>query len=262
MNKRQKVLDIARSWIGCNEADGSHRKIVDIYNSHKPLARGYKMSYSDPWCATFVSAVAIKAECTDIIPTECYCEYQINLFKSLGEWVENDAHVPSAGDVIFYDWSDAGKGDNVGWSDHVGIVESCDGKTIVVIEGNKNDAVARRYLPVNGRYIRGFGVPRYGSEGSEETKTIEELAREVIDGEWGNGEYRIKALTEAGYDYSAVQKRVNEILKGEISVSLDTIANEVIQGKWGNGEDRIRKLSEAGYDPSAVQKRVNELLAR
>lgn len=44
-------------------------------------------------------------------------------------------------------------------------------------------------------------------------KSIDELAREVINGKWGNGETRRKKLKTAGYDYSAVQKRVNEILK-------------------------------------------------
>lgn len=45
-------------------------------------------------------------------------------------------------------------------------------------------------------------------------KTVEELAHEVIAGKWGNGSDRKKRLTDAGYDYSAVQKRVNEILLG------------------------------------------------
>lgn len=44
-------------------------------------------------------------------------------------------------------------------------------------------------------------------------KTVDELAREVISGKWGNGTDRKNRLTEAGYDYSAVQKRVNELLK-------------------------------------------------
>ena len=45
------------------------------------------------------------------------------------------------------------------------------------------------------------------------SKTVDELAREVIKGLWGNGSDRKKRLTNAGYDYSAVQKRVNELLK-------------------------------------------------
>ena len=56
---REKVVTTAREWIGYNEADGSHRKIVDVYNSHRPLARGYALKYTDAWCAGFVSAVAI-----------------------------------------------------------------------------------------------------------------------------------------------------------------------------------------------------------
>lgn len=45
------------------------------------------------------------------------------------------------------------------------------------------------------------------------TKTVDEIAREVIKGKWGNGADRKKKLTAAGYNYSAVQKRVNELLK-------------------------------------------------
>lgn len=45
-------------------------------------------------------------------------------------------------------------------------------------------------------------------------KTIDELAQEVLEGKWGNGEERVRRLTEAGYDYNAVQNRVNEILYG------------------------------------------------
>lgn len=43
-------------------------------------------------------------------------------------------------------------------------------------------------------------------------KSVNEIAREVIAGKWGNGSDRKNRLTKAGYDYDAVQKRVNEIL--------------------------------------------------
>lgn len=161
MSDRQKLVNTAASYIGCKEADGSHRQIIDIYNGHKPLARGYTMKYTDAWCATFVSAMAIKCGLTDIIPTECGCGQMIQLFQNLGTWQENDAHVPQPGDVVFYDWDDSGVGDNTGWPDHVGIVESVTGSDIKVIEGNMSDAVGRRTLKVNGRYIRGYGVPAY-----------------------------------------------------------------------------------------------------
>lgn len=47
---------------------------------------------------------------------------------------------------------------------------------------------------------------------SYEKKSIDEVAMEVINGKWGNGEERKRRLTEAGYDYYAVQKRVNELI--------------------------------------------------
>lgn len=159
-----KIVKIAQGWIGCKESDGSHKKIIDVYNAHRPLARNYKVKYNDAWCATFVSACSIKAGFTDILPTECSCNQMIQKFKNIGRWKENDSYVPSAGDVIFYDWQDSGVGDNTGSSDHVGIVEKVVGSTITVIEGNKNNAVGRRTIQVNGRYIRGYGVPAYDKE--------------------------------------------------------------------------------------------------
>ena len=163
---RQQVVSIAQGWIGCKESNGTHKPIIDLYNSHKPLARGYPVKYTDAWCSTFASACAIKAGLTDIIPTECGCGKHIELFKKLGSWEENDAHVPQPGDYIFYDWQDGpnyATTDNKGAADHVGIVEKVVGQTITVIEGNMSNAVGRRTLKVNGRYIRGYGVPKYGS---------------------------------------------------------------------------------------------------
>ena len=161
---RQSYVNAAISYLGCKESDGSHKKIIDLYNSHKPLARNYAVKYTDSWCATFVSAMAIKTGLTDIIPTECGCGQMIQLFQKLGAWVENDTYRPSTGDVIFYDWDDNGVGDDTGWPEHVGIVVSVSGNTIKVIEGNKSDSVSYREIAVNGRYIRGYGVPKYSSK--------------------------------------------------------------------------------------------------
>lgn len=161
---RQKIVGIMQGWIGYRESDGSHRKIIDIYNSHKPLARGYAVKYTDAWCATTVSAAAIVAGLTDIIPTECSCNRMIEAFKKIGAWQENDAYAPAPGDIIFYDWQDNGCGDNVGSSDHVGIVEKLVNNTMTIIEGNKNNEVGRRTLAINSIYIRGYGVPKYSGK--------------------------------------------------------------------------------------------------
>ena len=92
-------------------------------------------------------------------------------------------------------------------------------------------------------------------------KTVEELAREVIAGKWGAGAERAKKLTAAGYNYTAVQSRVNELLKVPAKKkSIDEIAREVIAGKWSAGAQRMRMLTDAGYDYMTVQNRVNELM--
>lgn len=95
--------------------------------------------------------------------------------------------------------------------------------------------------------------------------SVDEVAQEVIQGLWGNGQERYDSLTNAGYDAQAVQDRVNNILNGgqgyDDYTNLDDIANEVIQGLWGNGQERFDNLTNAGYDAQSVQDRVNELLS-
>ena len=158
------VVAQARTWLGLKESNGTHKTIIDIYNAHKPLARGYKVKYKDSWCATFVSAVAIKVGYTDIIPTECGCGEMIALFQKLGCWEEDESRTPNPGDIIFYDWQDNGVGDNRGWSDHVGIVVAVSGNKITVIEGNVGGAVVSKQIEVNAKTIRGYGVPKYDAE--------------------------------------------------------------------------------------------------
>ena len=261
----KNVVAQAQAWLGKNETDGSHREIIDVYNSHKPLARGYKVTYTDPWCATFVSAVAVKLGYTDIIPTECSCTRMIELLKNIGAWVEDDTYVPKGGDILFYDWDDSGVGENKNSPEHVGIVEKVDGNTITVIEGNYSVSVKRRTINVNGRYIRGYGVPKYDAEPvAEPTKTITQIAREVLKGKWGNGSARKANLTAAGYDYNVVQKEVNRLVNSSKTTTAkktnEEIAKEVIQGKWGNGADRKNRLTAAGYDYNTIQSIVNKLL--
>lgn len=161
---RLKIVTAAEKYLGYNEENESHRIIVDIYNSHYPLAQDYKMTYDDSWCAAFVSAIAIQCRMTDIIPTECGCERQIGLFQNLNCWEEKDSYLPLPGDIIFYAWDEKFSfGDCTGWSDHVGIVVGTAGPFIKVIEGNKNDSVSYRYIPWNHPDIRGYGLPDYAN---------------------------------------------------------------------------------------------------
>lgn len=243
-----KIIAQAQAWLGKKESDGSHMEIVGVYNAHEPLARNYKVKRTDSWCATFVSAVAIKCGYTDIIPTECSCQQMIARFKEIGCWVENENRTPKPGEIIFYDWQDDGAGDNKGWSDHVGIVEAVSGGKITVIEGNYQDAVKRRYLAVNGCYIRGYGVPKYDAEPEQAKpaqKSVEEIAKEVIAGKWGSGDARKQKLLAAGYNYTTVQAKVNELLSGDYyaqytgkSMKIDTVFQAIgvpakFIGSWG-----------------------------
>lgn len=171
---RELVVQTAKAWYGCKESDGSHRKIVDCYNSHRPLARGYALQYTDDWCAGFVSAVAIKCGLTDIIPTEVSVPYMVSSYQRLGRWEENDAYLPRKGDIIIYSWDDTGVGDRTIGASHVGIVTDVSGTAITVIEGNHGDAVGYRQISVNGRYIRGFGLPDYKSKSVIKTEEKEE----------------------------------------------------------------------------------------
>ena len=158
---RGVIVDLAKSHVGDKEGTAAHHAIIDAYNAHAPLARGYKVKYSDAWCATFISYLAIATGYTDIIPTECGCPQMVELAKQAGIWVEDDAYRPSPGDFPLYDWQDSGKGDNTGVPDHIGVCIDVSGDTIRVAEGNYNDAVGIREIAVNGKYIRGYIVPRY-----------------------------------------------------------------------------------------------------
>lgn len=149
MGTRQEVINIAQNM--------SHEDALKIYNSQKKLPRGYKVKENDPWCATWASAVLIKAG-VDFNP-ECSCNELIKLNKNL--WVEDDNYMPKIGDLVLYDWSDTGVGDNKGSADHVGIVHQVKNNSFSVIEGNKNNAVGYRVMQKNGKYIRGFITPNY-----------------------------------------------------------------------------------------------------
>lgn len=179
---RQSVVDVMRGWLGWTEANGKFRRIIDLYNTQNPLPRRYPVKYNDEWCAATVTAAGMAAGLQDIIYGECGCGKMIALYEARGLWVEDDAYIPSPGDIIMYDWDDSGLGDNRGNPDHVGVVEQVVGGTITIIEGNKGGAVARRKLAVNGRYIRGYCTPDYAGKAEEDEKMLSyEQWKEYMD---------------------------------------------------------------------------------
>lgn len=162
---RLEIVATAQEWLGTQEGDANHERIVQTYNSHEPLAQGYEVTVDDNWCAAFASTIAIACDITDIVPTECGCQRQIGLWQDLGCWIEDDNYVPLPGDYIYYAWDEGWDlGDCTGWADHVGIVVGTAGPFIKVIEGNKNDQVAYRIVLRGNYQIRGYGLPDYASK--------------------------------------------------------------------------------------------------
>lgn len=218
MPTAQDIIKRAVGYIGLNEGDGSFKPILDIYNSHRPLARNYLVKSTDEWCATFVSAVFIKENATHLLGgTECSCQRFIDIFKKKGIWHEDGTVHPRPGDVILYNWDD-GTQPNDGWADHIGIVIESTNTSIVVVEGNmKGGKVGKRNITIGWGYIRGYGRPKYDTPSQStppkiKPKTVAEVAREVINGEWGNGAERRERLKKAGYNVFEVQKAVNYYL--------------------------------------------------
>lgn len=249
---RQAVADLVNSWVGKNEADGSYKTIIDIYNSYKgAFPRGTKMDYSWPWCACTWSAVAIKLGYTPIMPIEISCYYLIEAAKKKGIWIENDAHVPKVGEAVLYYWKDGtnfATTDCTGVPDHVGTVTEVYEKAgyFVVSEGNYSNAVKKRTMLINGRYIRGFISPKYTDDTVTPVtpaagKDLTTVAREVILGVWGNMPERKTKLEASGYNFTDVQNKVNELLNKNVSTPSkpqNTGVTKVVAGSGASSFDK------------------------
>ena len=252
MTARDKIISVAKLYIGTVGGSSAHADILHYFNSVKP--DGYSAHKSDPWCAEFVSACAIQAfgkkTAKKYFPLSAACTYIINKAKKMDIWIEKDSYKAKKADWILYDWDDSGKGDNKNQPDHVGIVEKVTDGKITVIEGNYGNKVKRRTIPVNGKYIRGFVTPHYEKINVDTIplKPVDDVVKEVLQGEWGTWPQRMQALTNAGYDYDAVQKRVNQIVK---------LTNETLDGKYCTGQERVKKL---GKDYDLVQWNINRIL--
>ena len=175
MPTRNEYVKTAQKYMGAGQGSKLHHQIIDTFNKVKP--DGWAMTYSAPWCAASVSAWAIEcfgvSDAKKLFPLSANCGTIISKAKEMGIWMEKDSYVPDPGDWILYDWDDSGKGDNTGGPEHVGVVERVSNHTVYVIEGNKGSTskVDERALAVDGRYIRGFVVPKFGSVSTKKEET-------------------------------------------------------------------------------------------
>ena len=193
---RLKAALSAARWLGTKEGSSGHRNLLAVYNGIRPLPRGYAMGENDPWCAAFASASAVLAGVGELLPVECSCSRIIEKARDMGIWVEDDSHIPDLGDWILYNWDASKTGDDCGKPDHVGVVITLEDDGILVVEGNYDNAVRLRRVPVNGQPIRGFVCPRYHSLEKEEVMEIRtisdvpEYARATIEKLTADGSLR------------------------------------------------------------------------
>ena len=165
MGVREAIVNTAIRYNGMPFKGGSHRTLIDEFNEHRP--DGWAMTYTANFCAACASAVAYLCGVGDAYPCSANVGTIVAKAQKMGIWVENDAYVPTAGDWIIYAWNDSGRGDNTTGASHVGIVVSADSKYINVFEFNihNNHSTGYRRIAVNGRFIRGFVVPKFQSYG-------------------------------------------------------------------------------------------------
>ena len=157
----QKVLDVARKYMGVETGTREHKKIVDAYNSVDPKPVGYTATYDDDWCDIFVTTVFQQAGLSDLIGRECGVQRHIGIMEKKGIWKGRTQ--PKVGDIVTFDW------DGGGWADHIGIVESVNNGVITTIEGNSalyagstaKTKVNRKTYNWNSSYIKGYARPAY-----------------------------------------------------------------------------------------------------
>ena len=193
----------ALDFVGVKQGSKQHKQIIDGYNTIKPLPRGYRVKYSDSWCATFVSYVLMMCKAINP-PFESSCYYMNKLATTNKQIVKT----PKVNDLIIYDWG------NNGTLDHIGIIYKIDGTKLYVVEGNKSKQVATRVIDKSNKEIECFiRVKQENVTPKTKTTDLEKIAKDVIKGVYGNSQERKDKLTSLGYNYNDVQKLVNKMLK-------------------------------------------------
>lgn len=176
-------------------------------------------------------------------------------------WAYNDGYkrgvTPKLGAVMCWRRGKAGYADD--GAGHVGIVEKIEGDTLTASMSAYGGT--RWYLrefklgsySYNSLVFQGF---IYNPNIAEEKpkKSVDEVAKEVIDGKWGNGTARKKALKEAGYNPTEVQQRVNEIMHADKPLKVGDNVKAILSGKASsNGTGKTARSNIKGTITRIVQ---------
>ena len=195
------MINTALKYMGLNTQ--GKLALMDYYNSKiYPLIdndRKYKIKPNDNWCAMFCSVIAHKIGRTkDNFPYEVSVFYMTRNAKRMGIFT-TDLKKAQVNDLVVYDW----KADGI--LNHVGILQEIGTDYIKVLEGNYSKTVKVRTVKMPNSEVYGYIKLNIGNDAD-----IEQLARDVIKGLYGNGDERKNAL---GQYYNQVQERVKQILK-------------------------------------------------
>jgi len=225
MNERDKVINIALGEVGylekksnsqldnktANAGDKNYTKYARDLHALGDFYNGNKNGFA--WCDVFVDWCFVtafgKERALELLcqPLKSYgagVGYSCDYYKNKGQFYTK----PEKGDQIFFK-------NSKGVRTHTGLVYDVDATYVYTVEGNTSatngEGVAKKKYKLTSTTIYGYGRPKYIIEIPK--KSIEEIAKEVIAGKWGNGEDRKNKLANAGYNYSEVQAKVNELLK-------------------------------------------------
>ena len=217
----EKVLDVMRSWLGLSRNAQTHRPIIDIYNSYKPLARGYAVTYWDDYCDATVSAAFIMLNAVSAIGgTECGVQEHIAIFKRAGIW--KGKVKPSVGWIITYDW------DGDGVADHIGMVEETNGNYLRCIEGNTaGGIVGWRTIAWNDNAVLGYAAPKYDT-----------ARKDVYMFEFEKIKYG---------DSGKTVKTFQALLKGRGYIDRKTGKAIKVDGTWGDSTQRAFEYFQEKY---------------
>lgn len=222
----KKVIEVAMKYLGYKEQPVNHtifaedfdKNYPDFYNTRKSWPGG-GAEWCDIYCDhAFVEAygeqMALSLLCQPKKSAGAGCKFSAQYYRDAGRFIKRGEGDPQEGDQIFFG--------AYGNESHTGLVVKVENGRVYTIEGNSSDKVQEKNYSLTYNKISGYGRPDYslvenGEEvkpaPTEEKKTDDVIAHEVIDGLWGNGEERKQKLTAAGYDYGTIQARVNELLK-------------------------------------------------
>ena len=251
MNKMEaiiKLIDFALGEVGTKETPKNITKYsayfngTDFYNGSK----GDGKTWGAEWCDIFVDycfcnvfgmETGRNMLCQPKKSAGAGCKFSANYYKNAKRFYSE----PEVGDQIFFI-----VGNDI---NHTGIVTKIAGGKIHTVEGNAGDMVSTHSYSPNNKKIAGYGRPNWElvvgdsiadsapiaptpvpSPKIETKKSNEEIAREVINGKWGNGNDRKNRLTKAGYDYAAIQSIVNQLVAKKPVSSSDPVVPKTFIG--------------------------------